>query len=75
MKSLIITVIFIFTLMLCSCKKSDTGGIQQESTTTTLTVQVDSTRIDSIISDLQKDTDELKNDAEDLQKAVDDLLK
>ena len=75
MKSLIIAVIFIFTLMLWSCKKSDTGRTQQESTTTTLTVQVDSTRIDSIISDLQKDTDELKDDAEDLQKAVDDLLK
>ncbi len=75
MKSLIVIVIFVFALMLCSCAKSDSGNTQQETKITTPAVQPDSALVDSVVSDLQQATDELKNDAEDLQKAVDDLLK
>jgi peptidoglycan hydrolase CwlO-like protein len=75
MKSIQVIVIIIFALMTCSCTKSDTGGTKQESKITTPALPADSTLVDSTISDLQKKTDEIKNDAEDLQKAVDDLLK
>jgi uncharacterized protein YlxW (UPF0749 family) len=75
MKSLPVIVIFVFALTLCACTKSDTAGTKQENKTVTPVVQADSAMVDSVVSDLQKKTDELKNDAEDLQKAVDDLLK
>ena len=75
MKNYLIILVLFISILAFSCTKSDTSAEQQKTETAPPAVQADSVQADSMVTDIQKSSEELKKQADEVRKAVDDLLK
>jgi len=75
MKNYLIILVLIISILVFSCTKSDTSAGQQKIESTVPAAKADSGKADSMVTDIQKSSEDLKKQADEVQKAVDDLLK